>query len=74
MPKMAEKGRHSNGAIGSRWRSAQRPRNATMQFAARPAAVALGYRKGGPPNVSQETTGRAFDRVLCTPHAVATNR
>jgi hypothetical protein len=25
MPKMAEKGRRSNGAIGSRWKSAQRP-------------------------------------------------
>jgi len=45
-----------------------------MQFAARPAAVALGYRKGGPPNVSQETAA-ALSIGCYTPRTlVATNR
>jgi hypothetical protein len=45
MPKMAEKGRHSNGAIVARWKSAQRPRNALRSL---PPGWprSLGYRKG----------------------------
>ena len=44
---MAEKGRHSNGAIGSRWTSAQRARNATLAVVPldRPRSL-LDYRKG----------------------------
>ena len=67
---MAEKGRHSNGAIGSPLEvgSATTKCHFSSLPPDRPRSP-LDYRKGGPPNVSQETTGRALRSGAMYPHA-----